>query len=126
MFSEKILKVDLQKARGKSQDSPPIATHRHVSLANIATAFLSERKTTSRRQSSGRRKKRLTSKDKRTSDSKYQSNYSNTSSNATGQRSSMQNMEGGIATIFMANVSTNTNNKHRTNLVIKIIIFIDL
>ncbi|CAF2730946.1 unnamed protein product [Rotaria sp. Silwood2] len=111
------------RTSGKSQDSPPISTHRHVSLANIATAFLSERKTTSRRQSSGRRKKRLTSKDKRTSDSKHQSNYSNTTNNAVGQQSSIQNMEDGAATIFMTNVNTtSTNNKHRTNLVIKIII----
>ncbi|CAF1376092.1 unnamed protein product, partial [Rotaria sordida] len=107
-------------------DSPPTTTFRHVSLANIATAFLSERKT-SRRHSSGYRKKRLTSKDKSTSNSKHQSNYSNTTNNVIGQRLLTQNTEDGLATVFMVNFSTtSTNNKHRTNLVIKIIIFIDL
>lgn len=97
---------------GRNGDVPPSAHHRHVSLANIATAFLSERKSSSRRQSSNRRKKRLTIKGKRASNSGRQAN---TNDDLLGQRISLENMDGGIAAIFMSSLSsTNPNNKRRT------------
>ncbi|CAF1015149.1 unnamed protein product, partial [Didymodactylos carnosus] len=43
------------------------SSDRHVSLANIASAFITERKSSSRRQNSVRRKKRLTVKDRQQS-----------------------------------------------------------
>ena len=92
--------------------------HRQVSLANIATAFLTERKSTTRRQSNTRMKKRLTNKDRKTSASKYQSNYQNGNKNVIGQRSSLQNMQDGIASIFVNNTNaTHVNKKHRTTAV---------
>ena len=51
------------RATSGSGDPPSGTQNRHVSLANIATAFLSERKSSSRRQSSARRKKHLSIKD---------------------------------------------------------------
>jgi hypothetical protein len=99
-----------------SGDVPPTTQNRHVSLANIATAFLTERKSSSRRHSINRRKKRATIQ-KRTSNPRHQNNTSN---DILGQRISLDTMDGGIATIFMASMSsTNPNNKHRTALVIK-------
>jgi hypothetical protein len=88
---------------GGSGDPPPNTNHRQVSLANIATAFLSERKSTSRRQSSHRRKKRLTS------NARHQSNSND---DVLGQRISLETIDGGIASMFMT--TTNPNNKHRT------------
>jgi hypothetical protein len=88
-------------------------------LANIATAFLSERKSSSsRRQSSGRRQKRLTAKENKPSKSGHRSSATN---NMLGQRSSSGTMAGGFAAIFMTNGNaTGANNKHRVTLVIKI------
>ncbi|CAF4499647.1 unnamed protein product, partial [Rotaria socialis] len=106
---------------GKARDSSSITSHRNVSLANIATAFLSERKTSSRRQSSNRRKQRLTVTDKQNNDSRLSTNCANTNNPGLGQQFTVQNTDGGITTIFMAHTSTaNANNKHRTNAVIKI------
>ncbi len=98
---------------GKNSNLPPTTQHRHVSLANIATAFLTERKSSSsRRQSSNRRKKRLTIQEKKSSNLRRQTN---TNDAILGQRISLENMDGGIAAIFMSNLSsTNPNNKHRT------------
>jgi len=96
---------------GRNGDLSSSSHHRHVSLANIATAFLTERKSSSRRQSSNRRKKRLTIQEKKTSKSKHQTN---TADDILGQRISLENMDGNIAAIFMTNLSsTNPNNKHR-------------
>jgi hypothetical protein len=109
---------------GSGGDPPPVTNHRHVSLANIATAFLTERKSSSRRQSSNRRKKRLTIQEKKTANSRHQSNTAN---DILGQRISLENMEGGIAAIFMMNLnSANANNKNRTTMVriIKIFFFL--
>jgi len=103
---------------GGSGDPPPVTHHRHVSLANIATAFLSERKSSSRRQSTNRRKKRLTIQEKKTANSRHQTNTTN---DILGQRISLENMEGGIAAIFMMNLnSANANNKNRTAIVRKL------
>jgi hypothetical protein len=102
-----------------SADPPSTNQHRHVSLANIATAFLSERKSSSRRQSSGRRKKRSTIKGKKTSNPRYKSGFSTTTDGIKGQRISLENMDGGIATIFMTSMAaTGANNKHRSATVI--------
>ncbi|CAF1236733.1 unnamed protein product, partial [Didymodactylos carnosus] len=49
-----------------SEQQTSSSSNRHVSLANIASAFITERKSSSRRQS-GRRKKRLTVKSRRQS-----------------------------------------------------------
>ncbi|CAF1928579.1 unnamed protein product [Rotaria magnacalcarata] len=107
------------RTSGKAGDSSPITSHRHVSLANIATAFLSERKTSSRRQSSNRRKQRLTTKDNQNQDSRLSTNCANTNNPGLGQQLTVQNTDGEITTIFMARTSTaNANNKHRTNVVI--------
>ncbi len=96
-----------------------LTQNRHVSLANIATAFLSERKSSSRRTSSGRRKNRSTIKGKRVSNPRYQSPFSG-GADILGQRVSLETMEGGMATIFMTTAGvTGANNKHRTTTVIK-------
>lgn len=101
-----------------SAELPASTHHRHVSLANIATAFLSERKSSSRRQPSARRKKRLTISEKKASHQRRQSSYSNGSGSAVGQRLSAEKMENGIATILMVNSgAVGGNNKHRTTLV---------
>ena len=108
------------RTSGGSGDPPTLTQNRHVSLANIATAFLSERKSSARRQSSGRRKKRSTIKGKRASNPRYHSPFSGGADGILGQRISLETMEGGIATIFMTNAGgTGSNGKHRTNTVIK-------
>ena len=90
---------------------PTTSQHRHVSLANIATAFLTERKSSSRRHSTRRRKKRLTIQEKRTSNSRHSNDTSH------GQRISLDANEGGMA-VFMTTLNgNNANNKHRTTLV---------
>ena len=98
-------------------DRPPNTQHRHVSLANIATAFLSERKSSSRRQPSSRRKKRMTI-EKKKSHSRRQSTYSSGTETVIGQRLSGDKMENSIATILMVNSgAVGGNNKHRTTMV---------
>ncbi len=105
-----------------SGDLPSLPENRHVSLANIATAFLSERKSSSsRRQSSGRRQKRLTVKENKPSKSRHQSTFPSATNDILGQQSSSGAMAGGFAAIFMTNGNaTGANNKHRVTLVIKI------
>lgn len=101
-------------------DIIPSPQNRHVSLANIATAFLSERKSSSRRHSSGRRKKRLNLQEKKSSTSRPQSSFSTGVDDLFGQRSSSGNMESSIVAMFMTSSSsttTNANNKHRNTLV---------
>lgn len=94
--------------------------NRHVSLANIATAFLSERKSSSRRQTSGRRKKRLTLTEKKSGSLRGQSNFANPTEVMLAQRLSGEKMETSIATILMVNGNANGgNNKHRTAMVRK-------
>jgi hypothetical protein len=116
----KALFISNFRASGGSGDQTSAVQHRHVSLANIATAFLSERKSSSRRQNSGRRKKRLTIKGKRTSNPKRLSNYPNAADDTIGQRFSLETMEGGFATMLMTNGgTTSVNNKHRATMVIK-------
>jgi hypothetical protein len=101
---------------GGSGDPPPGTQNRHVSLANIATAFLTERKSSSHRQSSARRKKRLTINGRTSStNSARQSNYPTAADEILGQRSSSEIMDGGIPTIFVLN----TDNKHRSTTVKK-------
>ena len=103
---------------GNGNDAPMPSQHRHVSLANIATAFLSERKSSSRRQTSGRRKKRLTPSEKKSGSIRRQSNFGNPADVMLAQRLSGEKVEGGIATILMVNGSANGgNNKHRTTMV---------
>ncbi|CAF1082398.1 unnamed protein product [Adineta ricciae] len=103
---------------GGSIDPSSGITNRPVSLANIATAFLSERKTSARRSSGGPRKQRLTSKGQSTSISKRQSSYTTTTTDEIlgGRRSSVDNMNDVIATLFSShNGPTNSDNKHRSN-----------
>ncbi|CAF0902573.1 unnamed protein product [Adineta ricciae] len=100
-----------------NRDLSSTSQNRHVSLANIATAFLSERKSSSRRTSSGRRKKRLTMHDKKGSGSRNTSSFSTGLNDLFGQRLSSENMESNIAAIFMTNISgTGANNKHRSTV----------
>jgi len=92
-------------------DIPEPTYTRHVSLANIATAFLSERKSSSRRQSGNRRKKRLTIREKASP---------KPSNERISPRISLETRDNGIATLFMTNMSlTNPTNKHRTTIVRK-------
>lgn len=124
-FKNKQFSLPLRTS-GKSRDSPPTAQNRHVSLANIATAFLTERKTSSRRQTSGRRKKRLTIKESQASNGRRSTNYSSaTTSSVFINPMSMQSVGGSISTIFMTHTSSTAgvNNKHRTTLVMKICFF---
>jgi len=112
----------LFSAGAGSGDLPSLPENRHVSLANIATAFLSERKSSStRRQSSGRRQKRLTVKENKPSKSRHQSSFSSATNDILGQQSSSGATAGRFSAIFMTNVNaTGANNKHRVTLVIKI------
>jgi hypothetical protein len=88
--------------------------NRQVSLANIATAFLTDRKSSSHRQSSVPRKKRLTNKGLH----KRQSSYTTAADEILAQRLSADNMEGGIATFFANNgIPTNGDNTHRSTMV---------
>jgi hypothetical protein len=98
---------------GGSGDPPSGSQNRHVSLANIASAFLSERKSSSHRQSSARRQKRLTVKRRKSSYPKRQSNYPTAADEILGQRLSTEIMDEGIATIF----ASNSDNKHRSTTV---------
>ncbi|CAF0724156.1 unnamed protein product [Adineta ricciae] len=102
---------------GGSIDPSSGISNRPVSLANIATAFLSERKTSARRSSSGPRKQRLASKGQSISISKRQSSYTTTTDEILGgRRSSVDNMNDVIATLFSShNGPTNSDNKHRSN-----------
>lgn len=100
---------------GGSGDPPAGTQNRHASLANIATAFLSERKSSSRRQSSTRRKKRLTTKGTQGPNISRQSSYTTAADEILGQRSSAENMDGGIATLF----GSTGDNKHRSTTVKK-------
>ncbi|CAF0807710.1 unnamed protein product [Adineta steineri] len=91
-----------------SHDPPPISHNRHVSLANIATAFLTERKSSSLRHGSGRRKNRSTIKEKKkTSQLRHQSSCPKAVDTLLGQRLSSENGENGISTIFMINAIRN-------------------
>lgn len=109
---------------GDNRDMLPTSQNRHVSLANIATAFLSERKSSSRRTSSGRRKKRLAMHEKKGSGSRNTSSFSTGLNDIFGQRLSSENMESNIAAIFMTNISgTGANNKHRTTVVSELVAF---
>ncbi|CAF0870362.1 unnamed protein product [Adineta ricciae] len=111
------LSDDKIRAGIDNRDLSSTSQNRHVSLANIATAFLSERKSSSRRTSSGRRKKRLTMRDKKGSGSRNASSFSTGLNDLFGQRLSSENMESNIAAIFMTNVSgTGANNKHRSTV----------
>jgi hypothetical protein len=98
---------------------PSSGTHnRNVSLANIATAFLTERKSSSIRQSSIRRKKRLTSKGPQSPTVQRQSSYITAADEILGQRISTETMEGGLATLFVPiNGTINGDNKHRSTVV---------
>ncbi|UJR28134.1 hypothetical protein I4U23_009391 [Adineta vaga] len=100
-----------------SRDLPSTPQNRHVSLANIATAFLTERKSSARRLSSGRRKKRLANQEKKSSNSRLQSSFPNGLNDLFGQRLSSENMEHNIAAMFMTTSSgAGANNKHRATL----------
>jgi hypothetical protein len=105
-------------ATGTTSDRPDVNHHRHVSLANIATAFLSERKNSSRRQTSIRRKKRVVNNERRTS--RRQSNYSGASEKNIGQRVSMDRMNSVVAATLVVNsVAVGGNSKNRTTTVRK-------
>ena len=103
---------------GGSGDTPEGTQNRQVSLANIATAFLSERKSSARRQSSIRRKKRMTTKGVQGSNTTRQSSYATAADEILGRRLSTENMDVGIATLFLPNGATNNgDNKHRSTTV---------
>lgn len=103
---------------GNGSDAPIPSQNRHVSLANIATAFLSERKSSSRRQTSARRKKRLTLNERKSGSLRRQSNFGNGAEANLGPRLSADKVEGGIATILMVNGGANgANGKHLTTMV---------
>ena len=116
--------VIFSSSTGNGSDAPMPSQHRHVSLANIATAFLSERKSSSRRQTSARRKKRLALSEKKSGSIRRQSNFGNPTDVMLAQRLSGEKGEGGIATILMVNGSANGgNNKHRTTMVSNVSVF---
>ncbi len=101
----------LYRTSAESSDLSAGTQNRRVSLANIATAFLTERKSSSRRQSSTRRKKRLTAKGSQIlNNTNRQSSYTTAADEILGQRLSKENMDGGIATLFVLN----GDNKHRS------------
>lgn len=109
----------LFRTSGGSVNVTPDIHNGHVSLANIATAFLSERKSSSRRQNSVRRKTRLTIKGKQTSNASRQSSYTTTTDEMLDQRLSGENMDSGITTLFVpSGPVTNGDNKHQSKVVI--------
>ncbi len=110
------------RTSGGSGDPPAGAPNRQVSLANIATAFLSERKSSSRRPSSTRRKKkRLATKgNNQGSNTSRHSSYTTAADEILNQRLSGENMDAGagIATLIVPNTTTiNVDNKHRPKTV---------
>ena len=108
----------LRRTSGGSGDPPSGTANRQVSLANIATAFLSERKFSPRRQSSTRRKKRLTTKSVQGSTSSRHSSYATTTDDILAQRPSIDDTQNGTATLFVPTVvTTNAENKHRSTTV---------
>ena len=76
-------------------------------MANIATAFLSDRRSTINRQGSGYRKKRLTGNNRTRSDSRQKSSYPNANDNILEQRLSTPNMQSGISTLYTNKTTTN-------------------
>jgi hypothetical protein len=106
------------RTSGGNGDPPAGAPNRQVSLANIATAFLTERKSSSRRPSSTRRKKRLATKVIQGSNTNRHSNYITAADEILNQRLSGDNMDVGIATLLVPNTTTiNVDNKHRSKTV---------
>ncbi|CAF2823904.1 unnamed protein product [Rotaria sp. Silwood2] len=106
------------KTSGGSCNAPQDIHNGHVSLANIATAFLSERKSSSRRQNSIRRKTRLTIKGQQTSNVRRQSTYPTATDEILDTRLSAENMDAGITTLFVpTNAITNGDNKHQSKMV---------
>jgi hypothetical protein len=107
------------RTSGGSCDQSISSQNRQVSLANIATAFLSERKSSAQRQSSARRK-RLTNKGQTSLSTSRHSSYATTADDILSQRLSSENMEGGISTLFVLNsATTNGDNINRSNTVKK-------
>ncbi|CAF3933657.1 unnamed protein product [Rotaria magnacalcarata] len=84
-----------------SGNAPPDVQNGHVSLANIATAFLIERKCSSRRQTSVRRKTRLTIQGRSPSIARRQSNHPTGTDEVIEQQLPGENMDGGISTLFV-------------------------
>lgn len=87
--------------------------NRHVSLANIATAFLSERKSSSRHHPSVRRKKRFTAVERNSLSPRNSSNCHNSNDGNCLQQLSVEKVENGIATIIVPKVGSNNNGKRR-------------
>jgi hypothetical protein len=103
----------LYRTNAGNNESSADIPNRQVSLANIATAFLTERKSSSHRQSTIRRKKRLTNKGAQTPNP-------TAADEILGPRLSADNMEVGIGTLFVPHVTTNNgDNKHRSSTVRK-------
>ena len=115
-----VIVVYFRASTDNGTDTSSPTRNRHVSLANIATAFLTERKSSSRRQTSARRKKRLTVKEKR-SDSRGSVICSGATNGGTlAQKHSGNTMDNGIATIMtLTGAPTAGNNKHHTTMVSK-------
>ncbi|CAF3806153.1 unnamed protein product [Rotaria sordida] len=109
------------RTSGGSCNVPQDIQNGHVSLANIATAFLSERKSSARRQNSVRRKTRLTIKGQHPSNAKRQSSYTTTTDEILDQRLSAENMDAGITTLFVpTNAVTNGDNKRPSKLILDV------
>ncbi|CAF0889791.1 unnamed protein product [Rotaria sp. Silwood1] len=105
------------RTSGGSCNVPQDIQNGHVSLANIATAFLSERKSSSRRQNSIRRKTRLTVKGQQISNVRRQSSYPTVTDEIKDQRLSSDNMDVGISTLFVpTSAITNGDNKHQSKM----------
>jgi hypothetical protein len=103
----------VSRSTTSSSAGPFPNAQRHVSLANIATAFLSQRKSSSRR-SSARRKKRLTIQEKKPANCKRQSSHAA----AAELTSASDGKKNGMATILKIDPGTaNGTSKHHTALV---------
>ncbi|CAF3391835.1 unnamed protein product [Rotaria socialis] len=108
------------RTSGGSGNAPPDVQNGHVSLANIATAFLTERKSSSRRQTSVRRKTHLTIKGRSSSNAQRQSNYPTGVDELLEQRLSGENMDGSISTLFVPTSGIiNSDGKQQSKLVKK-------
>ena len=110
----------MNRTNGRNSDSPSGIPNRQVSLANIATAFLTERKSSSRRQSSIRRKKRFTSKSGHSINISRQSSYTTNADDPLVQRFSTETMPTTTTTMLLVpnNSLAIPENKPRSSTVI--------
>lgn len=108
----------LFRTSGGTSNPTPDTQNGHISLANIATEFLSERKSSSRRQNSIRRKIRGTITGKPTLNAQRPSSNVTSVDETVDQKVVSNNVDVGITTLIVPTITVNnSDNKHQSKMV---------